>query len=313
MDDFLQSFKTKNEGIEQTTCIKETLKKEGFNLTKFLSNDSSFPLIDNTEGCTAITQRLLGQTWDVRNDIFIFRKPNLDIKIEQLQRHFMSIAASLFYIMELITPFAIRIRRPLQAVIKQGKKWDEKVPAEFHIDLQKLIDDSKNMPDITTKKCLVTGQRTSQQPQVFTDASNIATSVVIYMRSKTTEGNVVVSYAISKSRVAPIKQTSIPELKLEAATMGAELARFVVTEMKLNFSSDHFWTDSTETLGWINSDKRQKVFVTNRVNKILEHSKAEEWKHVLENFNPAEHGTRGLKTSELEEKWLKGPIFFSRL
>ena len=113
------------------------------------------------------------------------------------------------------------------------------------------------MPDITTKRCLVTGPTTSQQLHVFTDASNIATSAVVYMRSTTTEGNVIVNYVISKSRVAPIKHTSIPKLELEAATMGAELASFVVTEMTLNFSSVHFWTDSTATLGWINSDKRQ--------------------------------------------------------
>ena len=91
--------------------------------------------------------------------------------------------------------------------------------------------------------------------------------------------------------------------------MGAQLASFVVTEMTLNFSSVHFWTDSTATLGWINSDKRQKVFVANRVNKILEHSKAEEWKHIPGKLNPANHGTRGLKPSELEEKWLQGPKF----
>ena len=81
MDDFLQSFETTDEPIEQTTCIKETLKKGGFNLTKFFSNDSSFPLIDDTEGDTALTQRILRQTWDVKNDPFLFRKPNLDIKL----------------------------------------------------------------------------------------------------------------------------------------------------------------------------------------------------------------------------------------
>ena len=90
------------------------------------------------------------------------------------------------------------------------------------------------------------------------------------MRSTTTEGNVIVNYVISKSQVAPIKETSIPNLELEAAIMGAELASYVVTEMTSNFSSVHFWTDSTATLGWINLDKRQKVFVANRVKKILE-------------------------------------------
>ena len=81
MDDILQSFKKTDETIEQTTCIKEKLKKGGFNFTIFFSNDSSSPLIDKAEGDKALTQRVLGQTWDVKNDTFIFRKPNLDIKI----------------------------------------------------------------------------------------------------------------------------------------------------------------------------------------------------------------------------------------
>ena len=172
-------------------------EKGGFNLTKFFSNDSSFPLIENTERDTELTQRVLGQKWDVKNDTFIFRKPNLDIKIKRLQqRQLLSIAASLFDPLGMITPFALRIRSLFQAVIKQGKKWDEEVRAEFHIDLKKWIYEFNSMREITTKRCLVTRPTTSQQPVIFTDASNIATSAVIYMRSTTTEGNVVVNYVI---------------------------------------------------------------------------------------------------------------------
>ena len=142
-------------------------KKGGFNLTKFFSNDSSFPLIDNTGRDTELTQRVLGQKWDVKNDTFIFRKPILDIKIERLQqRQLLSIAASLFDPLGMITPFAIRIRSLLQAVIKQGKKWDEEVLAKFHSDPQKWFCEFNSMPDITTKRCLVTGPTTSQQLHV---------------------------------------------------------------------------------------------------------------------------------------------------
>ena len=127
-------------------------KKGGFNLTKFFSNDSSFPLIDNTKRDTELTQRVLGQKWDVKNDTLIFRKPILDIKIERLQqRQLLSIAALLFDPLGMITLFAIRIQSLLQAVIKQGKKWDEEVPAEFHSDLQKWFCEFNSMPDITTK------------------------------------------------------------------------------------------------------------------------------------------------------------------
>ena len=94
----------------------------------------SFPLIDYTEGDKALTQQVLGQTRVVKNDTFLFRKPNLDIKIERIQqRQLLSIAASLFDPLGMITPFALRIRSLLHAVINQGKKWDQEVPAEFYI------------------------------------------------------------------------------------------------------------------------------------------------------------------------------------
>ena len=104
----------------------------------------------------------MGQKWDVKNDTFIFRKPILLIKIERLQqRQLLSIAASLFDPLGMITPFAIRIRSLLQVVIKQGKKWAEEVPAEFHSDLQKWFCEFNSMPDITTERCLVIGLTTS--------------------------------------------------------------------------------------------------------------------------------------------------------
>ena len=124
----------------------------------------------------------------------------------------------------MITPLATRIRRLLQAVVKKGKKWDEEVSAEFYIDLQIWIYEFNSTPDNTTKRCLVTAPTTNQQLHEFTDASNIATSAIINMRSTTTEGNMTVNYVISKTRVAPMKHTSTLKFELEAATMGAELA-----------------------------------------------------------------------------------------
>ena len=66
MDDFLESFKITDEAIEHTTCIKETLQKGGFNLTKIFCNDSSFSLIKKTEGGKALTQRIRGKMWNVK-------------------------------------------------------------------------------------------------------------------------------------------------------------------------------------------------------------------------------------------------------
>ena len=63
------------------------------------------------------------------------------------------------------------------------------------------------------------------------------------------------------------------------------------------------------TLGWIKSTKHQKVFVANRIKKILANSKSEQWNFEPGKINPADHGTRGLSLTYLKEKWLSAPKF----
>ena len=116
-------------------------------------------------------------------------------------------------------------------------------------------------------------------------------------------------YVVSKARVAPIKTTTIPKLELEAAAMGAELASFARSEMTAHFDKIQFWTDSMATLGLIKSTKHQKLFVANRIAKILANSKSEQWNFVAGKINPADHGIRGLSLTDLKEKWLSAPKF----
>ena len=91
---------------------------------------------------------------------------------------------------------------------------DQEVQAEFYIDMQQRIYELNIMSVIKTKICLLTGPIASQQFYVVTDASNKATSALIYLRSTTTEGNVIENFVLDKCRVAPIKQTSISKHEL---------------------------------------------------------------------------------------------------
>ena len=73
-------------------------------------------------------------------------------------------------------------------------------------------------------------QRRWNELHTFTDASLSAVSAVVYLMAISADGSIATRYVISKSKVAPIKQLSIPKLELEAATLGAELAGFCETE-----------------------------------------------------------------------------------
>ena len=64
-------------------------------------------------------------------------------------------------------------------------------------------------------------------------------------------------------------------------------------------------------LDWIQNQKKLKSFVTHRVNKISRSSAPSDWRYVPSNLNPADHGTRGLKSTDITVKWTKGPRFLT--
>ena len=98
MDDFLQSFKTTETAAITTTEVKDTLQKGGFKLTKFFNNDQNTVMkITGENAETAIEQRILGQIWNAKEDIFIFKRPDLKLDVKSMQqRQLLSLTASLF-------------------------------------------------------------------------------------------------------------------------------------------------------------------------------------------------------------------------
>lgn len=147
----------------------------------------------------------------------------------------------------------------------------------------------------------------------FTDASEKAYGAVVYIKT-CLNGNASVSLVIAKSRVAPVKLTSIPRLELMAVHLLAKLVGYVVDNFRshgqVNIEDIFALSDSTVALSWINaSPHRWKTFVANRVAKIQELLPPSHWYHVRGVENPADIVSRGLTPSQLLENsvWISGP------
>ena len=112
-------------------------------------------------------------------------------------------------------------------------------------------------------------QKKSYELHNFADASTSGYGQCSYLRVKDEDGNVNVSLVMGKSRVAPLKITTIPRLELTAAVVSAKVG--VMLQEELNYANlkQFFWTDSKVVLGYINNDaKRFHTFVANRDNQI---------------------------------------------
>ena len=101
---------------------------------------------------------------------------------------------------------------------------------------------------------------------LFCDASGKGYGCCVYLR--TVNGNSIgVSFVVSKNRVAPLKEISLPRLELMACLLGSRLLTCV---RRIFPSVDVFcWTDSRIALSYIRGKPdRWKLFVCNRVREI---------------------------------------------
>lgn len=103
----------------------------------------------------------------------------------------------------------------------------------------------------------------------FCDASTVAYGACIYLKSTDSLGVTSVHLLCARSRVAPLKPTTLPRLELCGALLLSQLYKKMKTALTIEINSTHFWCDSSVTLAWISGQPYQwKEFVRNRVTEI---------------------------------------------
>ncbi len=82
---------------------------------------------------------------------------------------------------------------------------------------------------------------------------------------------------MGKSHVAPLKQTTIPRMKLTAAVVAVNTDKMLKDELEMELLDFVFWTDSTNVLRYIDIEKLSfKTFVANRIAIIRESTKLQQ-------------------------------------
>ena len=120
---------------------------------------------------------------------------------------------------------------------------------------------------------------------IYCDASQITQGAVAYLRCLEENANQYsVSFVLSKSRLAPMKDGTVtmPKLELQAAVLATRLKVSVLEQLKFRVNKTYFWTDSQITLKYIkNKSKRFPIFVMNRLHEIRANSDTTEWNCLL--------------------------------
>ncbi|XP_044171594.1 uncharacterized protein LOC122955925 [Acropora millepora] len=203
-----------------------------------------------------------------------------------------------------------------QELWRRGLEWDDPLDNDIEQEWSSWKSELLQLKDVTIPRWFGTSVTSKSIVELhgFGDASPKAYGAAVYIRVIDNEGQVSSKLVMSKSRVAPIKEVSLPRLELLAAVVNARLLKFVVDTLQIKMHRVVCWTDSMVTLHWI---RRQsscwKPFVANRVSEIQSTWDPECWHYCASKDNLADLLTRGLTCENLTSSglWWNGPQWLS--
>ena len=262
-------------------------------------------------------QKVLGIQWDPSRDEFIFDFGGICSLMETMEptkRNVVGITARFFDPLGVVSPLTILFKIFCQQLCVDKINWDEPLTEGQLEKWHQLLSILKRAEVIMLPRCLlcdITTPIQSAQLIGFCDASMKAYAAVVYLRLKT-EHSIHVRFLSSKTRVAPLKDTSIPRLELLSALLLSRLMNGVhnALEDELPLSASTCFTDSKVTLYWIQGTRYEwKQFVENRVTTIRSLIHPDCWRHCPGRKNPADIPSRGVNAMSVVDstQWFNGP------
>lgn len=310
VDNVVSGSHSPSEAIEFYHAANKIIENGGFKLRSWASNCEE--LRDSAEQDGVLypnsTISVLGLKWDTLSDTIGYREnptPENEKIPNSTKRMIVKEVAKIYDPLGFLYPVHCKAKMFIQTLWKMEIDWDEPLPKELESEWMSIRKELKNSTQINIpRRCVPNNATQPQTLHCFVDASPKAYGAAIYLCQPS--GSALI---FSKSRVSPLKETSLPRLELMAAVLGARLMTFIHTHLQnLQITSRILWSDSQIVLAWIHSSKHLPTFVRNRVQEIRHHS-FDEHKYVFTKENPADLLTRGIKSEQLQnsELWWKGP------
>ena len=280
--------------VELRKDLCALLSRGGFRLTKWLCNRKEvLETIPTSARAPSVldldlnsnvlpTERTLGVQWNMNSDMFTFKMTPKDKPFTR--RGILSVTSSIYDPLGMVSPIILPAKRLLQDLCKQGLSWDEEIEAQESQCWRLWLSDLPLLSSVALPRCLRPvdlGEIQDAELHHFADASQIAYGTVSYARLVDENGRTHCSFLAGKSRLAHMKQMTIPRLELSAAVLAVRMNQILQEEFQLKFDRTSFWTDSTAVLQYIkNEDKRLHTFVANRLAVIHDGSQPSQWNYV---------------------------------
>lgn len=317
VDDALFGSNSLDEAFEMQFQLIQLLKSAGMELHKWSSNEEllmvTIPL-DKRDSLVSLGDcgineviKTLGLMWDPLTDEFVFVS-QLPLDCDNpTKRKVLSAIARVYDPIGFIAPVILIGKLLMQALWKSKLKWDEKLDEYLTLRWKSFLSSLPILHQIRIPRQMMLTNAVGLELHGFADASKVAYGANVYIRSLFADGSAQMRLVTSKSKVAPIKEESIPRLEGLAALLLARLMRKVLDAIgDHHFSSIVCWSDSQVVLAWLKKPlDRLQMWVRNRIAEILSCNFV--WQYIPSSLNPADIVSRGQSAEEL----VRNPVWWN--
>ncbi|GFU21083.1 integrase catalytic domain-containing protein [Trichonephila clavipes] len=262
VDDLITGTNSKEDTKKLVSQVIELMKKGGFPIRKWASNESSVleslpPELRSSSGSLHIEEdnlmKILGIIWNSKEDTLRINisPPN---EVRPTKRQVLSTIAKIYDPSGFLSPTTIQLKILMQDIWKENISWDDPVTDCISESWTQFKNQMKHLAEIqiprylsedaTAKRVLLIG---------FCDASQRAYAAVFYLRTELVTVKVHVSMITSKTRVAPVKSITLPRLELLAALFLSELYVVVLESLRkvIQIDKSFLFSDSQIVLDWL--------------------------------------------------------------
>ncbi|GFW52531.1 uncharacterized protein TNCV_404591 [Trichonephila clavipes] len=236
MDDLLSGADTPNNAISICKDIAHVLSTRGFHLRKWNSNSTEF-LAQFSEHSyhdarvefykdSNESSKVLGLFWNSSNDTFGFQ-PSLELTPPLTKRRILSESSKIFDPLGLLSPCTVFMKIFYQKLWLTKTDWDSPIPQQLTEDWLKFQKAFNAINYLTVPRWVILTADNTVELHGFADASSLAYAAAIYCRQKH-NSKIKVQLLVSKTKVAPVKQVSIPRLELCGAHLLSKLFKSVL-------------------------------------------------------------------------------------
>ena len=174
--------------------------------------------------------------------------------------------AKIFDPLELLGPVSLYAKVIMKNLWKSKVTWDESVPIDLYSAWLSFTNQLNLLNTLLIDRRLLIDDPEDVEIHGFCDASKVGYGACLYVRSRNSDQDTIVRLICAKSRVAPIKEITIPRAELCGALLLAKLYQEVQPTFRFKPAKTTFWTDSTIALQWLNKSLGSlKIFESNRV------------------------------------------------